>query len=278
MAVITFWNGTKEQVGNTSSAIALATQLAIEHNMKVLLMSTALNDNIVKQSFWYEKKKKNSLPFFMTDNSKIEKNGVEGLDRMLRSNKITPELITDYTRVVLTNRLEILVGVEGTDEQYKFIQKDYNKIVNFATKYYDMVIVDLDKELELSTINEVLIISDVIVAMVSQRADQIESVMQALKQNDIIKQSKTVLAIGKYLENTKYNAKNISRNLLKVKDTINTIPYNKLFFEASQEGKVIDMFLDFMRIKEKDDNYDFVQEIRRLIESINVTLKMQQQN
>ena len=40
--------------GNTSSAVALATQMAIDHNMKILLLSTSLNDNIIKDSFWKE--------------------------------------------------------------------------------------------------------------------------------------------------------------------------------------------------------------------------------
>lgn len=268
MSVVTFWNGTKEQVGNTSSAMALATQFAIEHNMKVLLISTGFNDNIIKESFWRQSKKKTNLPFFMVDNSKIDRNGVEGLDRMLRSNKMSPELITDYTKVVLTDRLEILLGVDGIVDQYQLIQKDYGQIINLAKKSYDMVIVDLDKELTYSTIYEVLRFSDVIVAMVSQRADQIEKVMETMAQSDIIKDYNTIITIGKYLPDTKYNAKNLTRNVLKKKEIINTIPYNKLFFEASQEGKVIDMFLDFMRIKDKDENYEFVQEIKRLSETI----------
>ena len=57
MAIVTFWNDTGEQCGTTSSSIALATQVAYEHNMKVLLISTGFNDEIVKDSFWVEKKK-----------------------------------------------------------------------------------------------------------------------------------------------------------------------------------------------------------------------------
>ena len=34
MSIITFWNGTKEQCGNTASALALATYMAIERNIK----------------------------------------------------------------------------------------------------------------------------------------------------------------------------------------------------------------------------------------------------
>ena len=41
-----------------------------------------------------------------------------------------------------------------------------------------------------------------------------------------------------------------------------------MFFEATQEGTVIDLFLNFMRIKDKDENYKFVEELKSLNETI----------
>ena len=63
MSIITFWNGTKEQCGSTSSSIAFATQMAMDHNTKTLVVSTSLNDPLVKDCFWTQKKKK-SVGFF----------------------------------------------------------------------------------------------------------------------------------------------------------------------------------------------------------------------
>ena len=125
MAIITFWNGTEEQCGTTSSAVAFATQVAIEHNIKVLLISTSLNDSIIKDSFWKETKK--SVLSFMTvnNNDAINSNGIEGLDRIIRSNKITPDIITDYTKIVLSGRLEVLTGIDGTEGQYDLIKDKY---------------------------------------------------------------------------------------------------------------------------------------------------------
>lgn len=265
--------------GNTSSAIALATQIAIEHNIKVLLVATSLNDSLIKDSFWQEKKKK-SLNLFgiMGGNNNIEKNGVEGLDRVIRSNRISPELITDYTKIVLADRLEILLGIEGTQEQYNLIKERYPQIISLASKYYDMVIVDLDKKLGEQTEIDILKSSDIIVTMISQRASQIKKIQQLISERDILREDNTVITIGKYMENTKYNAKNITRNLLKKKETVNTVPYNNLFFEASQEGKVIDLFLNLMRIKDKTDDYTLIGEVRRLYETIKNKISIQQYN
>jgi len=265
----------KNKFGNTSSAVALATQMAMEHNRKILLLSTSLNDRIIKESFWEEPKNR-LFGLITTNDNGIDRSGIEGLDRILRSNKISPEIITDYTRVILTNRLEVLLGVEGTKEQYDLIKEGFLKVIPLANEYYDTVIVDLDRNLGELITTEILKKSDVVVSIVSQRAKQIEQVYKQIKAGKTIKESGSIIAIGRYIEGTKYNAKNITRNILKKRETINTIPYNNLFFEATQEGKVIDLFLSFMKIKEKDANYEFVEEIKKLSKAIEMQIKISQ--
>lgn len=254
--------------GVTSSAIAFATQISIEHNIKVLLITTSFKDSLIKDSFWQERKKKFSLFSGSTRGKEVETSGIVGLDRMLRSNKITPDIITDYAKIVLTNRLEILLGVDTDEEQYNQVKEKYAQIINLAGKYYDMVIVDLDKRVGKQAEIDILNTSDIVVSLIPQRAKKIEKIQKMIDEGKILNEQKTVLTIGKYMENTKYNAKNITRNLLRKKDIISTIPYNNLFFEATQEGTVIDLFLNFMRIKEKDENYNFVSEIKSLNEVI----------
>lgn len=262
--------------GTTSSAIALATQIAIEHNIKVLLISTSFNESLMKDSFWQEKKKKGLGLFSGNYRDSVSTSGIEGLDRVIRSNKLSPDIITDYAKIVLTNRLEILLGIEGTEEVYHMIKERYSQVISLAGKYYDMVIVDLDKRVGKQTEIDILKTSDIIVTMIPQRAKKIQEIQKLIKGRDILKEENTVLTIGRYMEETKYNAKNITRNLLKRKDLVNTIPYNNLFFEATQEGTVIDLFLNFMRIKEKDNNYTFVAELKRLNEMIKMKLEILQ--
>lgn len=265
----------KNKYGTTSSSIAFATELAIQHNIKVLLISTALNDSLIRDSFWPQKKKNHfSLFSGSIKMREVETSGIVGLDRMIRSNKLTPEIITDYAKIVLTNRLEILLGVEGDENQYNVVKEKYSQIISLANKYYDTVIVDLDNKIGKQTEIDILNTSDIVVALVPQRAKEIERIQKMINEKYILNEQKTIMAIGKYMENTKYNAKNITRNLLKEKEIINTIPYNNLFFEATQEGTVIDLFLNFMRIREKDENYNFVQELKNLNETIKGKLEM----
>ena len=273
MAIVTFWNGTNEQCGTTSSAIALATQVAIEHNIKVLLISTSFNDRIIKDSFWKEKKK-SAFGLLTNGNSALDNNGIEGLDRVIRSNKVSPEIIKDYTQVVLTGRFEVLTGIEGNQGQYDLLKERYSQIINLAGKYYDYVVVDLDNQVGQQTVVDILKSSDIVVSTVSQRAKKIEELQNLIKKNELLKNENTVITLTKYMEDTKYNIKNISRSLLKSKELVNTIPYNNLFFESSQEASVIDLFLNLTKIREKDTNYFFLQEIKRLYETIQLKLSM----
>ena len=199
--------------------------------------------------------------------STIENSGVEGLDRIIRSNKLSADTITDYTNIVLTGRLEVLLGVENSEGTYDLLKERYSKIIGMANNYYDLVIVDLDKRVGEKTEKEILQMSDIVVATVSQRIKKLEQTINMIK-SGILKDKKTIIVLSKYMESTKYNSKNITRNILKTKNIVNTIPYNNLFFEATQEGMVIDLFLNFMRLKDNDENYEFYSEIKRLYKDI----------
>ena len=51
MSIVTFFNNGKEQTGKTLSVVAIATQMAIEHNYKILIVSTGHNDKTLDNCF-----------------------------------------------------------------------------------------------------------------------------------------------------------------------------------------------------------------------------------
>ena len=275
MPIITYWNTTRDQTGQTLAAIATVTKLAIDQNVKVLLISTSLNDDTIKKSFWSEKKSVLG-GIFGTNNNLINQSGIEGLDRIVRSNKISPETIKDYTRVILKNRLEVLLGVTGTEEQYNAISKQYLEIIVLASKYYDYVFVDLDKRLSHVLQKEILKRSDLIVPIVSQKETAFQEYEKYFEQVPEINPNRILYAIGRYNDKVKFNYKNISRNLLKIKESINTIPNNNLLFEASQDGKVFDLIMNISSLKGKDENTEFLKEINRLIKDIKERISINQ--
>ena len=58
MSVVTFWNNKKEQTGKTLDIVAIATHMAIEHNSRILVISTGHKDTTLDRCFWEERKQK----------------------------------------------------------------------------------------------------------------------------------------------------------------------------------------------------------------------------
>ena len=270
MPIITFKGNSTRETGNTSAAVAIATCMSIEHNMKILLISTSLNDDTIKECFWSEGSKK-----VVTQNAKLKsvptiQSGIEGLSRMISSSKIEPRIIKDYTKVVLTGRFDILLGYTGEKIQYKEIQENYPQVISVANQYYDMVIVDLDNKIQPKTQMEILQLSDVIVATTSQKLKELHKLNDYINENNWMNESNILVAIGRYEDYLKCNIKNATRSIFRRRKNINAVPYNGKYYEAMQEGTVIDLFLNLLRMKnKKDHNYFFLQEVQRLAENIN---------
>lgn len=272
MSIVTFWSNGKEETGQTSSIIALSTYMAIEHNYRMLVVSTSCNDYKLKNSFWEEDKIRKNLGLFGPNTNVAMQNGIEGLNRFIRSNKVTPDIITNYTKVVFKDRLEILLGYFGQQVYYDEIKKSYLSIIELANKYYDLVFVDLDSEIQDDIKTEILNRSDLIVATMSQRLSSIKEFNKIRQNNQLLNSAKTLLLIARYDKYSKYTSKNISR-YLKEKNEVSTLPYNTLFFEACEEAGVPDLFLRLRRLDETDRNGFFIKEVKRLSE--NITCRLQ---
>ena len=52
MSVITFWSDGKEETAKTLSLTAIATYMAMEHNARVLVLSTNFKDTTLEACFW----------------------------------------------------------------------------------------------------------------------------------------------------------------------------------------------------------------------------------
>lgn len=279
MSIVTFWNDDKEQSGKTLTSVAVATKMAIEHNFKILLISTSYKDSSMKNCFWSDVTIQKNL--FGRNNNMLVGNGLEGLAKLITSNKIQPSIITDYTKVIFKGRLEVLNGYMGvldkTDEEnlydYKRTSECYAELINIANQYYDMVLVDLDNKLEPKVRNEILEIANLNVFVLTQRLSSINRYNELRSTSKYINSPKCIPVIGKFNKESKYNKKNIIRYLEHIKD-INTVPFNTLFFEAAEEANVTELFLKLRNIKDTtDNNYFFMEEVQKLTKDIIKRLK-----
>lgn len=272
MPIITFWSHTKKQTGQTMSLVAMATSMAIEHNYRILILSTQYNDNTLELCFGTMENNKTLLAKILQNPTTTVDNGIEGLSKIVTSNRMTPDSIQNYTHVIYKNRLEVLYGykeVEGrsTKEEYLKVKDRYKEIIQNAGKFYDMVFVDLDKGLEDDMVKQVLQVSDVIVTNVEQRIDMIEDISELRRSQELFNRDNVILNIGRFDDFSKYSVKNVSR-YIGIKRDILTIPYNTLYFEAASEQKVADLFLRIRKVSGTDRNAVFVNTVKDAAEKI----------
>ena len=180
---------------------------------------------------------------------------------------MSAENITDYTKTVFKDRLEILLSFKGEKKDYDNLKKIYPEIINLANNYYDLVLVDLDNEIEPEITDVILANSNIIVANISQRLASINRFMELREQLPILNSKKTLLLVGRHDKFSKYTIKNITRYMGE-KNKLSTIPYNTLFFEACEEAKVPDLFLRIRNVDEEDRNRFFIEEVKRASENI----------
>ena len=277
MSVITFWNNENEQTGKTMSLVAIATYMSIEHNAKTLIIPTTNKKDKIKPCFFEEeKKKKISLGIFGPNKNSIDiETGIKGIAKIMQSNKMTPQTITNYTNVVFKDRLEILENNEEKEDikeiekiENKKIEELYPELLKYAKKYYDKIFIDLDYNVDEKVRNEILEMSDIIIINLNQRRGSLNNFLKKKNENKLLNSPKTLLLIGRYDSYSKYNSKNISRYLGE-KNQVLTIPYNTLFFEAAEEAGIPDLFLNYRRIKDTTDrNSNFITEVKRASENI----------
>ena len=274
MAIITFWNNSKGRIGQTSSAIALATYFAVQENIKILLLSTGYGDTKVKKSFGYHYRNELVQEITSMQNTGID-SGIYGLYKIALANRLTPESIQNYANTIYKDRLDVLEGIDSNAiVDYNKIYSSYKEIINVASKLYNVVFVDLNAGLENNETKIILEKSDIIITNIEQDIDEIKKFDELRFQNPIFLENNILVMINRYDKSSKYNSKNISR-LLKIRPDVLTVPYNTLYNEAMQDGKVDELFLNplYRKTIENDKNEIFIQELQRSLDIINYKIK-----
>ncbi len=271
MAIITFWNNNTGKIGQTYSSIAVATQMAIDHNYKTLFLSTKYNDKLAIDAFGANVQVETVKKLVKNKNSMDLESGMEGLAKMAAASRLTAEMIPNYTKVIFKDRLEILSGPRGTGKQeYEKLYDVCKEIINVAKRYYDMVFIDLNNGMKDQTTKDILQMSDIIIFNIEQKMAEIENVTKIREDTEILIPKKTMILMNKYDRDSKYTAKNMSRELGE-KKTMLTVPYTALYSEAIQEGSTAEFFIS-LRSKNFDDTLDntvfFTNELKRANEAI----------
>lgn len=267
MSIITFLSEDLKETGQTMSIAAVATAMAVEHNYKILVISTDFNDKTLENCFWNPNNTRRRL--FAKANTMDVSNGVEGLVRTISSNRVSGEVIKSYSKPVLNERLDVLLSPKTPDyKQYLNISQYFSQLAEIANTTYDIVLVDLCGEVSKEAKENMLNISDLIVVNLIQSMASINNFMKLKTENNIYNKNNVLLMLGRYNPNSKYSSKNVAR-FLKEKNIPLVVPYNILFSDDCTEGRIVDYFLKVQKV-EGYDNKDtfFIKQLRETTEKL----------
>ncbi len=261
MSVIAFWSKEKKETGQTLSTVALSTYMAVEHNCRILTISTNFKDSTLEDCYWTSEKSKSIIKSNRSQDA-LE-SGIEGLVKIINSNKTTNNIVSTYSKIVYKDRLDILCSPKTEDyEEYKRICLKYKEIIQIANKDYDYVFVDISKVMPEEEARKILEIADIIVVNVPQRLKSINELYKLKIENDFFNKTGIITNVGRYDKFSKYNTTNIAR-FMRERKGIYSIPYNTLYSEACSEGKIGEFFLRYRRLDPEDRNAFFVSEIEK---------------
>lgn len=267
MSIITFKSNERKETGQTLSLVAVATKMAVEHSYKILIVSTSFRDKTLENCFWELDKLNRPIVTKQRVSIGVD-SGVEGLVKILTSNKTSNDIVKNYSKTILRERLDVLLSPSTEDyNEYNQICKEYPEILRNADRYYDLIFVDLSGSMDQKNEENIINVSDVIIVNLTQRLKTINDFVKLRENDDFYRRKNIMLLMGRYDTYSKYNIKNVTRYIKERKEIL-AIPYNTLYFEACSEGKVIDFFLRLKKTDENDRNRLFIDEVERTDDAI----------
>lgn len=263
--IVAFWSKEKKETGQTLSQVALTTYLAVEHNYRILSINTAFDDTTLEDCYWTHRDN------LAINNDKAQhgiESGLEGLIKIINSNKTTNKIVSNYSRIVYKDRLDILPSSKTKDyEEYKKISVMYKEIIQIANQDYDYVFVDISKDMPEEEVKIILEMADIIVLNICQRLKVVNDLLRLKIENEFFNKTGVMINIGRYDKNSKYNITNITR-FIREKKGIFSVPYNTLYSESCSEGKIGEFFLKYRKLDSEDRNAIFVNEVARFAKAL----------
>ena len=269
MAVVSFWNNSDKETGQTLATTAIATYMAIEHNYKILEISTGFMEKTIEDCFWNSNDVENVKNMVGNAGQVAIDTGIEGLAKIIQSNRASSNIVANYAKVIFKNRFDMLPSPQTQNfAEYNEMTKLYPNIITLADRDYDLVIIDIDKKMSPDIQRQILLKSDVVVVTLTQGLKSLNRFEQLRQNEEFFRKKNIMVVIGRYDKFSKYNTRNVTR-YLKEKREVSAVPYNTLFFEASTEGLVADYFLRNKNINDETDrNAIFIKETKKACDNI----------
>lgn len=265
MTTIAFWGPRHGQVATTSNLIAVATGIAMNHQLSTLVSHTHWNRSTLEEAF---KKIESSKDLQLT----FSDFGIDSLERLAKSNRLNAESIRSNTSPLIQGKLDLLHGTSKPDESsHQQISNAMPLILNEADKAYDLTFVDVNSGNGNQLSNVVLKSSDLVVVCLNQNVSLLDNFFNKTEYHEVLNDKKSIIVLGNYHADSKYSAKNIARKY-GVKQKIHTVPHCSPYMDAINDRNVLDFFLRNRNVNKKHETWEFFNSSAALGNAIIATL------
>ena len=247
--VVAFWSPYHGQTGTTTTALAIASMVAMTNNYKVLLGHSQFERSTLERCLMHQSHSTEEDLLSFNDH------GLDALRRLAKNGRLLPEMVSNYTTPLLAgNRLDLLQGIAGFngDEAAEEI-KLLHKIFISAKSAYDLVLIDVHSGMKQSLTQKLLEDADMVVVCLNQNHWLLEDFFEDHSAQLMLKDKKIIYHLSAYDSRSRFTAKNIQK-LFSLDEVIVT-PYSSALMDACNTGTALDFFMRHIACTKKDRYY-----------------------
>ncbi|MGO4790246.1 hypothetical protein AB4124_22795 [Paenibacillus sp. 2KB_20] len=226
MSLIAVWSPLKSGSGSTMLASSLPIVLALEYQVKVLLAHGGHAGERVEQAFTYKQEALDYMTAF-------QDTGMDALERLRASGRLSPENVRNYTLPLLSDRLDLLCGPKpmsadaihatGNAEDRKQAEL-MTRVMESSKRSYDITVADAGNGVPGAADRAILQAADLIVVGLNQNLHILESAIEQERLPPEVSDKACFYIVGKYDRDSHCTLQNIKRRF-GIKTTVLGVPY-----------------------------------------------------
>ena len=105
---IAFWSPVHGQTATTSNALALGCMMGIDYRLRMLLTHNHFVKSTMEASLMGKE-------FLEGNGNELKDIGIDALSRYIRYNRLDEDSLKSYTKTLLRNRLDLLIGTRSVN-------------------------------------------------------------------------------------------------------------------------------------------------------------------
>lgn len=251
---IGFWGSMHGQPGTTSNMMAASILMCACFQQKTAVLQTHFSMNNL------------SYPLIgVPDGAEsFRDTGIDALLRDYKSRPLTEEVVLSDCVSLMSRQYSLFLGTVNRNKDFyeKEMQLSFNSIVDEIEKYNKYVFIDISSGYgKLS--RKIAEHTDVLIINLSQNKHVIEEYFE-----EPIEHNNIIYVFGNYDCNSKYNIRNLTKLYPKLKHNCYCIYHNAGFMDAQNEGQTIEYVLKNRNCAELSDNYDFINSVQEIINTL----------